>query len=174
MVVRVLEPADVPLVDAMSDALTPNSLYLRFFAGTPRIPTALLRQLAALDHDTREAVLAVADGKAVGMAQYVRDPDGTASAEIAVLVADAWQRQGIATALVSHLTELAVARGITRFDAAVLPENEAAHLGIARRWPGALGTATEDGIDYRLPVAARRPPRESPAQARECRVRIAE
>jgi GNAT superfamily N-acetyltransferase len=47
-------------------------------------------------------------------------------AEPAVVVADRWQRLGLATALLAQLAERARAEGITRFSAVVLAENREA------------------------------------------------
>lgn len=156
LVQRVLLPSDVPLVEAMSTALSARSLQRRFFAGTPSIPRALLRQLSTLDHDQHEAVIALAWGQVVGLAQYARLA-GTDRAELAVMVADAWQHNGIGSSLVSHLADLATACGISAFDATVLHDNETARRAIARLWPLASSVDTEDYLEFRLPVADTRP-----------------
>ncbi|NIJ11800.1 GNAT superfamily N-acetyltransferase [Saccharomonospora amisosensis] len=135
----------------MSPRLSATSLHHRFFVGTPAIPAALLRQLARLDHRQQEAVVAVVGTRVVGLAQYA-SAGSPARADLAVLVVDRWQHLGVGRALVTRLAELATAHGIRTFDAAVLPSNDAAHLGIARLWPGALGTADEDSINYQLPL----------------------
>ncbi|MGH3517533.1 MAG: GNAT family N-acetyltransferase [Haloechinothrix sp.] len=151
-VIRALRPTDVHLVHAMSAELSAHSLAQRFFVGTPAIPRALLRQLAAVDHGQNEAIIAVVGGRAIGLAQYVRLAYPT-RAELAVIVVDAWQRNGIGRMLVTHLAELAAARGITRFEASVLPDNEPARRAVARGWPGAAGTESEDSVDYDLPLS---------------------
>lgn len=138
------------MVAAMSESLSARSLAERFFAGTPRIPRELLKQLAAIDHDRIEAVIAVIDGTVIGLAQYARLTE--TSAELAVLVADAWQRNGVARMLVTTLAELAAARGITCFEAGVLPDNAAARLAIAGTWPGATPVDEDDCLTYLLPI----------------------
>lgn len=151
-IVRALRPGDVLLIESMSAELSARSLAQRFFVGTPTIPRALLRQLEAVDHDGNEAVIALANGRVVGLAQYVRLPD-SASAELAVIVVDAWQRNGVGRMLVSHLAELAAARGITRFTASILPDNQPAQRAVARGWPDAPTTESEDSVDYELPLS---------------------
>lgn len=141
----------LPGIEAMAGSLSPRSLYHRFFAGTPALPRPLLRQLATLDHDQRDAVVAVHDGQVVGLAQYVRAPD-TRRAELAVLVVDAWQHRGVGRRMVSRLATLAARRGITSFDAAVLPENQAALRAVARLWPGATPRPDDDCLHYELPT----------------------
>lgn len=152
-VIRALEPEDVPLVEAMSAALSPRSLAQRFFVGTPEIPRALLRQLRSVDHQDQEAVIALIGRRAVGLAQYVR-VTGTDRADLAVLVVDAWQRHGIGRAMVVNLAELATSRGIAAFDADVLHDNEPARRAVERLWPKARVADAEDCLEYRLPLAA--------------------
>lgn len=156
-VIRMMEAEDVPMVEAMSAALSARSLAQRFFVGTPQIPRALLRQLRAVDHVKEEAVIALIGKRAVGLAQYVRQAD-TDRADLAVLVVDAWQRHGIGRAMVTHLAELAAGRGITAFDADVLHDNEPARRAVGRLWPQARVADTEDCLEYQLPLAAARWP----------------
>ncbi|MPY80661.1 MAG: GNAT family N-acetyltransferase [Actinophytocola sp.] len=150
-VVETLRPHHLPGVAAMAESLSTRSLYYRFFAGTPKVPPQLLRQLATLDHDQREAVVAVHRGRVIGLALYVRLPD-TRRADLAVLVVDAWQHRGIGRRMVSRLATLAARRGITSFDASVLPENKAALRAVARLWPGAAPRPDEDCVHYSLPT----------------------
>ena len=49
--------------------------------------------------------------------------DGSDRAEVAFLVADAWQGRGISTILLAHLAAVAAAHGISTFVAEVLPDN---------------------------------------------------
>lgn len=157
-IIRTLRPTDVPLIEAMSSALSTRSLYQRFFIGTPAIPKGLLVQLGQVDHDLNEAVAAVLGGQVIGFAQYVRRPAET-RAELAVLVVDAWQHSGIGRRLVGRLAEEARARGITRFEATVLLDNLPARRAVASLWPSAVGRTCEDSINYELPLdsGVRRP-----------------
>lgn len=149
--IRQFEAIDLPGIAAMSDHLSARSLYQRFFAGTPAIPHALLRQLARLDHDHRDAVVAVADGRVVGLAQYARERPG--QAELGVLVVDDWQHRGVGRALVTALAQRALSRGITEFTASVLPDNEPAQRALARLWPDAAGAPDDGTLLYHLPLA---------------------
>ncbi|MEY7971435.1 N-acetyltransferase family protein [Saccharomonospora xinjiangensis] len=149
--IREFDSTDLPGIRAMSHHLSARSLYQRFFAGTPAIPAALLRQLAQVDHDRQDAVVAVADHLVVGLAQAVRTEPGTA--EIGVLVVDAWQNRGLGRTLVTALAERALPRGIGEFRASVLPGNEPARHALTRLWPGAVDSVDEDCLLYRLPLA---------------------
>jgi RimJ/RimL family protein N-acetyltransferase len=65
------------------------------------------------------------DGRAaiVGGGRYVVVESG--QAEIAFIVIDSYQRQGIGAILVRHIVELARAAGLKQLSADVLPENVA-------------------------------------------------
>jgi ribosomal protein S18 acetylase RimI-like enzyme len=58
-------------------------------------------------------------------------------AEIGVVVADAWQGQGVGSGLVRTLTDRAGARGATGLVMEVMAENRRVLSMIANRWPGA-------------------------------------
>ena len=73
------------------------------------------------------AVVAVdpSSGDTVGLARFVRDPDGP-EAEVAFEVVDAWQGRGVGQRLVAELALLARSHGILRLRAHVARENRAA------------------------------------------------
>ena len=62
----------------------------------------------------------------VAVARCVRLPDRPGTAEMAIVVGDPWQGQGLGTALTHALADAAVAAGIRRFAATMLGDNEAA------------------------------------------------
>jgi len=58
----------------------------------------------------------------VGVARYIANPDGE-SAEFAIVVADVWQRRGVARALMARLVASATRRGFARLEGSVLRAN---------------------------------------------------
>ncbi len=133
--------------------LSPKSLYERFFTGTPRLPAFYVRALDRVDHVDREVLIAVRGTEVIGVAEYVRDRDLRVRADLAVMVADAWQRQGVARALVTALADLAWPRGINELRADVLSGNTAANAAVRSLWPDSPGTrATGGTIAYLLPL----------------------
>ena len=78
-----------------------------------------------MDHRDHEAIVAVdpAAGGVVGVARYVRDRERPGSAEIAVIVTDAWQGHGVSSALLWRLADRALAEGVTRFTGLMLTGN---------------------------------------------------
>ncbi|MBO2465292.1 GNAT family N-acetyltransferase [Actinomadura sp. LCR2-06] len=141
----------------MSGRLSGASLYTRFFSGTPRIPDYYVATMDRLDHWDREALVALADGEMVGIAEYVRDVRVPCRAELAVLVADPWQRRGLGSRLVGYLTQLAARRGITEFGADVILGNRDALLFVRHGWPAARSRTEEGAAHFHLPLPPPRP-----------------
>jgi GNAT superfamily N-acetyltransferase len=154
VLIRPYESADGELVEAMSARLSKHSLYERFFAGTPALPRMYLAALAKADHHDREVLLAVSAGAVIGIAEYARDKDAPDRADLAVLVADDWQRRGIGRRLVTTLARLAVDRGIAAFAADTLVTNRSALAAIAALWPGARADRDGTTAGFTLPVRA--------------------
>ena len=67
--------------------------------------------------------MAVRDGEGVGVGRYIRTIEDPATAESAIVVADAWQRRGMGTILLTLLGESAWERGIRHFSALIPAEN---------------------------------------------------
>lgn len=107
---------------------------LRFFA--PITPTsAMLRRLAG-GAASVDAVVAVRGGVIIGHGMAV-DQDGSSgdpTADIGVVVADAWQSHGVGSALMRTLISRAQARGVTSLRMDVLHDNHQVRAMIARHW----------------------------------------
>jgi L-amino acid N-acyltransferase YncA len=84
-----------------------------------------LTRLVNVDHDCREALVALSNDEIVAVARYEAEC-GDHAAEIAVTVEDTWQRRGIGKRLTRRLSTLAIARGFDTFVASILPDNRAA------------------------------------------------
>lgn len=137
-----LEPCDGELMRRFFYRLSPQTIYRRFMSPITRPEQARPERLLDVDHEDREAVLAVVDGEIVGVARYSRRGHSE-SAELAIVVADAWQRQGVATSLLSALGACAMRCGIARFEVMTQADNRAA-LGLIRRmWPGTKLTCAQ-------------------------------
>lgn len=130
---RAILPTDDVRLQRLFDRLSPESLYLRFFAPMPRAQPAMIRRLVDVDYVDRLALVAVVDDEVVGVARFDRlsafapaalavDPG---EAEAAVIVEDAWQGRGIATRLLWRLSAAGVARGLHTLTGVVLAQNRA-------------------------------------------------
>ena len=121
--VRPIEPDDAARLSRMFKRLSPETVYRRFFSPIAEPRPSVLRHLATVDHDERDALVAVVEDEIVAVARYDRHRPGSTDAEIAVVVEDAWQRHHLASALLRDLARLAVTRGIRRFTATALSDN---------------------------------------------------
>ncbi|WP_395105237.1 GNAT family N-acetyltransferase [Actinomadura sp. SCN-SB] len=143
---------DADRLRRMSDRVSKQSLFTRFWSGSPYIPEYYVRAMDALDHWDREAMVALLDDDMIGIAEYVRDATRPHRADLAALVADPWQRRGLGLTLVSCLAPLAERRGITEFNADVILENQRAMRSILVGWPD-VGSALVDGAArFSLPL----------------------
>ncbi len=130
-----LEKSDSTLVGQMFRRLSTQSIYWRFFSPVSR-PDLLQRSVQQLDHRDREAVGAVVAGELVGIAQYVRRP-GDAQAQLAIVIVDEWQRQGLGTRMVAALAQRALEEGIDAFAVDIQGDNYGAMKLFKRVAPGA-------------------------------------
>jgi GNAT superfamily N-acetyltransferase len=124
ILVRPIRSDDKRLLATAFDRLSPESRYRRFFSPIQRLGKQDLVYLTEIDHSDHEALAAInpENGAIIGVARYVRSADPT-EAEVAVTVADPWQRRGVATALLERLVERAREEGIDHFVALVMSDN---------------------------------------------------
>jgi acyl-CoA synthetase (NDP forming)/GNAT superfamily N-acetyltransferase len=121
--IRPAAPADFHAVKAMHEAMSPNNAYLRFFSLSRLAAEQEARRVTREPHPDHAALLALYDGKVVGLASYEVTRDGSRTAEIAFAVADDMHHRGIATLLLEHLVSLARARQLDALIAETLQEN---------------------------------------------------
>lgn len=140
--------------------LSAESRQLRFLTAKPRLSEAEIEYFTHIDHHDHEALGAidVADGRGVGVARYIRDPDDPRVAEIAVTVVDDWQGRGLGTELLTRLMERAREEGIERFTALVDADNELM-VNLLHEIGGDLQVADSGAgvVDYQLTPAGRTP-----------------
>lgn len=126
-----LEPDDSEALQRFWSRLSPETRYRRFMIPLPSLDASHLERLLDIDHWDREAIVALVDGEIVGMASYGRVEPRRDAADLAVVVADAWQRRGLATRLLAALAARARQAGIARFEVMIQGDNRAA-LGLLR------------------------------------------
>ncbi len=130
--IRPTTAVDVDLVWQLHQHLSSDSIYKRYHS--PRVPSrAEMAEMCGLNEENActeqsrsgRSFIAIAPGKTqiAGMAYYITQSANPQTAEPALLVADAFQGQGIGRRLMKYLVEQAVTQGIRYFDALVLPSN---------------------------------------------------
>jgi GNAT superfamily N-acetyltransferase len=150
--IRELRTGEHHPVDAVFAGLSPESRYLRFHAGLPRLPDTLREALVAVDGCRHVALVAEAQPGAdpVGIARFVATaPD---RAELAIAVIDAWHRCGVGRRLLEELRGRAERSGYRELTALVLPHNRAVLRLLHQVFPGTR-TAVDDGVlELTLPL----------------------
>jgi hypothetical protein len=122
---RPIASADKALLQDGVGRLSPESAYGRFLTGKTRLTDRELAYLTEVDHVDHIAlvVLDVRDGDLVAVGRIVRDPERRDTAELAVVVADCRQRQGIGRELRDRLV---ATMDVERVSGTMLATNRAA------------------------------------------------
>jgi len=147
----ILEPTDAAQLRRFFFRLSPETLYRRFHSPIVRPEQAKPERLLDLDHHDREAVVAVVENEIIGVARYVRR-SGAEAAEVAVVVADAWQRQGLATRMLGALTERALSEGVRKFTLTMQSDNVAVLRLVRRLYPEARLAHSQGTCEAVVPV----------------------
>ena len=154
--IRPIEPADGDLVRTFYGELSERSRRLRYLVPAAELSDEDLAYFTDVDHRRHEAVIALdGSGRMVGVARYVRTPGQRESAEVAVVVADDCQNQGIGTALLDDLTRRARENGITRYTALVSRDNDVVLGAIDRAGAERTGVSGDEGeVEFALDLPA--------------------
>jgi GNAT superfamily N-acetyltransferase len=156
---------DEALAAAAAQFMSTTSLANRFLAGTGgRLPAGYLRHITNGSRPTWDAYVAATDDHLIGWAEFGRIPADSPTADLAVIVADPWQRRGIASALIRALLPRVAAAGVTHLGADTLPGNRAIHGLLASLFGTRLDIAYEGGVvHYSLLVASALPGKQADA-----------
>ena len=124
--VRPIRSDDADRLRESHARLSPESKYRRFLSAKPELTVADARYLVDIDGCDHFALVATLDDEAesiIAVARFVRLPEHPETAEFAIVVADAYQHQGLATELMKRLGGAAAQRGVKRFRATMLSDN---------------------------------------------------
>ncbi len=166
--IRIATRSDGEQLRAMFARSSQKTIHRRFHTPFPEVPNWMVTLMLDADRPDKEALVAVAEEKIVGHAMYARLGAG-AEAEMAIVVEDGWQSQGVGKSLLSELAKRARLRGVEGFVGEVLPENRPM-IGLAAAMFAGTGYAIEDGayhVSMPLPApgSAARAAREHPRAA---------
>jgi acetyltransferase len=129
---RPIRPEDEPLMVKFHATLSERTVYLRYFHMEnlgARVAHERLLQKCFIDYDREMALVAdlqdseTREHAILAVGRLTKTPDEP-EAELAVLVADRWQNQGLGTELVRRLIEIARDEKLARVLANILPENQ--------------------------------------------------
>ena len=153
--VRPVLPADRERQADLFARLSPESRRRRYLIAKNALTARELNYLSEIDQCTHAAFAALdeRDGSMVGISRYVRHTASSAgaesAAEVAVEVADAFQRMGIGTMLAMHAVAHARRNRIGVLTATTLWENRPARALLRRLGFHARASHGSD-IDYEL------------------------
>jgi len=102
--------------------LSPDSIYRRYFASHPLLSPTEVSHLTQVDYQERLALIILDGEEIVAVGRYDEVPPG-ATAEVAFLVRDDFQRRGLGRILLNKLASAAWSRGLTSFSAVTMSEN---------------------------------------------------
>jgi RimJ/RimL family protein N-acetyltransferase len=123
LVVRPIGDDDGERLERFHDQLSPETQYRRFFSAHTHLTPREVWWFTHVDHLGRDAFVALDSDDIVGVGRLDRstgDPD----AEVAFVVADAWQGHGLGTELLRHVIARARDLGVHRLWADTLLHND--------------------------------------------------
>jgi len=118
---RPIRPDDADALVALHERLSEQTRYFRFFGPYPHLSARDVERFTVVDHDQRVAIVATLGSELIGVARY--ETIRPSVAEVAFVIEDAHQGRGLGPLLLEHLAAAARERGVTRFEAEVLPSN---------------------------------------------------
>ncbi|MAX26228.1 MAG: hypothetical protein CMJ19_17165 [Phycisphaeraceae bacterium] len=148
VMVRPIRPDDEPFIRDMFYSFSEQTVYLRFHHALKALPHDKLQGFCNVDFQNEVALVGVAGPiealQIVAIGRYFIQKDGT-EADLAFIVRDDFQRQGLGSYLFEQLVDVAKSRGIKKFTADVLSEN-AGMLKIFKRSNLNVETENEEGV----------------------------
>ncbi|HEU5269716.1 MAG TPA: GNAT family N-acetyltransferase [Jatrophihabitans sp.] len=119
--IRTVQPADRTALLRLNADTSDRSIYLRFFTASRHTADSYVEALTRPPAPDHAALLMELDERPIAVAGF--EQVSAEDADIALMVADDFQHEGVGTLLLEQLAALARRRGITRFSAEVLVEN---------------------------------------------------
>jgi GNAT superfamily N-acetyltransferase len=136
--IRAIRAEDKEKVNRAFQNLDRESVYTRLFSYKQELTENDLKRITEIDYE-KEVGLVVTralekEEIIIGSGRYFAfdGADGRLHAEVAFLVEEDYQGQGMARMILSHLAAIARSRGIAFFEAEVLPGNKAMLTAFAR------------------------------------------
>ena len=127
LLIRATEPHD-DLAGAIQSKVSPKSFFYRFLRPKHYLTDKDVASFANCDFVSQVALIGLVRhnlrmGIVAGARYWITGPD---EAEIAFIVADDYQKQGIGTAMLNHLCSIARQAGLKHLYALAIPDNEGA------------------------------------------------
>src|SRR6266436_2184466 len=127
ILIRPIRPDDEPRLVELYNRLSRRTAYQRFFTVMRRLPQDWIHYFANVDYRRRLALVAeretVAGVEVIGVGRY-EPSDQEATGEVAFVLEDGYQGQGLGAVLLDAVVQAGTERGLTRFRAYVLAGNQ--------------------------------------------------
>ncbi len=120
--IRPIRPDDAELLVEFYSRVSDESKYYRFFSPMPTLSERDVKRFTNVDYVARVAFILIIGEEMIAVGRY--DAIEPGKAEVAFLVEDKHQGRGIGQILLEHLAQAGRERGIDRFVAEVLPDNQ--------------------------------------------------
>ena len=152
--IRPIRPEDATHEQDFVRHLSDQSKHFRFMGTLHELTPEMLKRTTQIDYDREMAMVAVIQKDThdaiIGIARYVTNPDFE-SCEFALVVADAWQKKGIGSHLMTCLINAAKTKNLRIMEGEILSDNVGMlalikHLGF---------TSNLKGKDPRLHIATK-------------------
>lgn len=129
VLVRPIKAVDEDHLRDFFHKLSDHSVYLRYFRRMKSMPQRILQKTADVDYSTDMAIVVLSPPDAhnhelVALGQWISDPRGGDTPEIAFQVRDDWQKEGLGSFLFLRLLEIAGGLGLSKLKADVLSDNK--------------------------------------------------
>lgn len=146
VVIRAACPDDPERIVEAFKELDAQSIYRRFFIPKKEITEDELQRFREIDFDTNVTLLCTVerDGREIVIASGSYAKTSEDMAEVAFIVEEDYQRLGISKRLLTHLRQIALANGLKKFTAEVLPCNSEM-LGVFRGCGCPMKSRTAEG-----------------------------
>jgi GNAT superfamily N-acetyltransferase len=165
LLVRPIRPTDADPLVALHARLSADTIYRRYFGARPHLAPADVDRFTRVDGRARFALVAMRGSDLVAVARYEGRP-GDLSAELAVVVDDVLQHQGVGRLLLERLLDVAREAGLGELAADVLIHNTAM-LSLLRTLDLPRRTETDgDTVTVHVDLAGPEPSTERRERAR--------
>ncbi len=159
VIIRPIRPEDEPLMIRFHERLSVRSVYLRYFHAvhlSARTAHDRLTRICFIDYDRDMVLVAVrksdSEPEIVAVGRLSKE-HGTRSAEMAAIVRDDFQRQGLGPELYRRLIQFGRDEGLARVHSVMLRENREMRTVCERlgfRVKGNLANVDDDSIEAEL------------------------
>lgn len=128
LTIRPIRPEDAKMEVDFVNNLSKRSRYLRFMNNMQTLTPEMLSRFTQIDYDREMAFIATTENDRhetveIAVTRYTTNPDGL-SCEMAIVVRDDYQHQGVGALLLKSLIQHAKSKGLRQMEGEVLTENQ--------------------------------------------------